>query len=115
MPGKTAAAVSARAQSRIAAVNAAAAYKLYADAPGNRRSIEAREADSAAQSKLAAAVNIFGGLLEMKIPRQCPAADSLILLHCGGRVSLAALTRRQWVTNVHASTAKDEDLKSVFG
>jgi len=42
----------------------------------------------------------------------------LILIHCGGggRASLAALTLQEMgYTNVHAITAKFEDIKNAFG
>ena len=54
----------------------------------------------------------------MQVPKQVPDPDTLILTHCGGggRASLAALTLQQMgYKNVHAITAKYEDIKKVFG
>jgi len=48
----------------------------------------------------------------------CSDPGTLILLHCGGggRASLAALTLQEMgYTNVHAITAKFEDIKNAFG
>jgi len=54
----------------------------------------------------------------MKVAKLCPEADTLILTHCGGggRASLAALTLQEMgYRNVHAITAKYEDIKKIFG
>ena len=80
--------------------------------------IDVREANNAAESKLKDSVNISRGLIEMKVPKLCPDPDTLILTHCGGggRASLAALTLQEMgYSNVHAITAKFDDLKDVFG
>jgi rhodanese-related sulfurtransferase len=77
-----------------------------------------RESDSAADSQLKDSINISRGLIEMKVPKLCPEPDTLILTHCagGGRASLAALTLQEMgYTNVHAITAKFEDIKNAFG
>ena len=114
---KTAAEFIAEAQTKISCVDVATAKNLYDQATG-ALIIDVREADSAAQSKLAESVNISRGLLEMKLPKLCPNPHVLLLTHCGGggRASLAALTLQEMgYTNVHAITARFEDIKQTFG
>ena len=80
--------------------------------------IDVREPEDAANSKLKDSINIPRGLIEMKISNLCPEPDTLILLHCagGGRASLSALTLQEMgYTNVHAITAKFEDIKDSLG
>jgi rhodanese-related sulfurtransferase len=53
----------------------------------------------------------------MKISKQCPNSDILILTHCGGggRASLAALTlQKMGYSNVHAITATFDEIKEMF-
>ncbi|MFT5607771.1 MAG: phage shock protein E, partial [Parvicella sp.] len=55
---------------------------------------------------------------EMKIEKLCVQSDALILTHCGGggRASLAAQSlQKMGYTNVHAITAKYDDIKAEFG
>ena len=118
---KTAAELIAEAQTQISCLDIASAKALYDEAANesaNAVIIDVREANSAAESKLDDSTNISRGLLEMKAPKLCPDPDTLILTHCGGggRASLAALTLQQMgYTNVHAVTAKYDDMKLVFG
>ena len=80
--------------------------------------VDVREAESAAESKLTNSINISRGLVEMKLPKECPDADTLILTHCGGggRASMAAYSLQQMgYTNVHAITARFEDIKDALG
>jgi len=114
---KTAAEFIAEAQAQINCLDVAAAKLLY-DESENVVIIDVREADSAAQSKLNDSINISRGLLEMKVPKQCPDAETVIITHCGGggRASLSALTLKQMgYKNVYAITATYEDIKQVFG
>ncbi len=114
---KTAAELIIEAQARISCLDINAAKSLY-DETDNAFIIDVREANSAAESKLKESTNISRGLIEMKVPKLCTDPDTLILTHCGGggRASLAALTLQQMgYTNVHAITAKYDDLKVIFG
>ena len=114
---KTASELIAEAQARISCLDVPAAKILY-DQSENAIIIDVREVDSAAASKLGDSVNISRGLIEMKVPKLCANPDTLILTHCGGggRASLAALTLQEMgYVNVHAITAKFEDIKSAFG
>lgn len=113
---KTAAELIAEAQSQINCVDANAAKALYEQAD-EALIIDVREAETAAESKLDASTNISRGLLEMKLPKLCDDPDRLILTHCGGggRASLSALTlQKMGYTNVHAITARYEDVKAIF-
>lgn len=113
---RTAAELIAEAQKQIDCLDAAAAKGLYEESE-NAVIIDVREANSASESKLADAVNISRGLIEMKMPKLCPDPGTLILTHCagGGRASLAALTLQQMgYTNVYAITAKFDDIKNTF-
>ena len=113
---KTAGELIAEAQTMISCLDVASAKKLY---DGSKNIIiDVREPESAANSKLKDSVNIPRGLIEMKVPNLCPEPDTLILLHCagGGRASLTALTLQEMgYTNVHAITAKFEDIKDALG
>ena len=114
---KTAAELIAQAQKQISCIDIASAKRLYQESQ-NAVIIDVREANSADESKLKDATNISRGLLEMKTPKLCPDPDTLIMTHCGGggRASLAALTlQNMGYTNVHAITAKFDDLKVEFG
>jgi len=114
---KTANELIAVAQTQIDCLDAVSAKALYDGAEGTVI-LDVREAANAEESKLQDSVNISRGLIEMKVPKLCPDADTLILIHCGGggRASLAALTlQNMGYTNVHAITAKFEDIKIVFG
>jgi len=105
------------AQTKIDCLDIASAKALYEESE-NAVIIDVREANSAAESKLKDSTNISRGLIEMKVPKLCPDPDTLILTHCGGggRASLAALTLQEMgYTNVHAITAKYDDLKNIFG
>ena len=107
----------AEAQAEINCVDAGAAKSLY-DNASSVIILDVRECTSADESKLSESVNIPRGLVEMKFPKVCQDPNTLILTHCagGGRASLTALTLQQMgYTNVHAITAKYEDIKSVFG
>lgn len=107
----------AEAQTRIKCLDVSSAKTLYEDSE-NVVIIDVREPESAANSKLKDSINIPRGLIEMKVPNLCPEPDTLILLHCagGGRASLAALTLQEMgYTNVHAITAKFEDIKNALG
>jgi len=107
----------AEAQTKISCLDVSSAKTLYEDSK-NVVIIDVRESESAANSKLKDSINIPRGLIEMKIPNLCPEPDTLILLHCagGGRASLTALTLQEMgYTNVHAITAKFEDIKNALG
>ena len=80
---KTAAELIEQAQQQISCVDIPTAKKLYEEAE-DAVILDVREADSAAESKLTDSVNISRGLVEMKVPKLCPDADTLILTHCGG-------------------------------
>lgn len=114
---KTAADLIAEAQEEISCVDVNTAKALF-DKNEAAAIIDVREPDSAAESKLSDSVNISRGLIEMKVPKLCPNPDTVILTHCGGggRASLAAFTLKQMgYNNVHAITAKYENIKDVFG
>jgi rhodanese-related sulfurtransferase len=114
---KTAGELISEAQQKIQCLDVSAAKELY-DRSEDVVIIDVREADSAAESKLSGSVNISRGLLEMKMPKQCPDPDTVILTHCGGggRASLAALTLQEMgYNNVYAITARYEDIKEQFG
>ncbi len=114
---KTAAELIAKAQAQIDCLDITSAKTLYEESE-NTVIIDVREANNAAESKLKDSVNISRGLIEMKVPKLCPDPDTMILTHCGGggRASLAALTLQEMgYSNVHAITAKFDDIKDVFG
>jgi len=114
---KTADELIAEAQTRISCFDISSTKTLYEDSD-NVVIIDVREPESAANSKLKDSINIPRGLIEMKVPNLYPDPDTLILLHCagGGRASLAALTLQEMgYTNVHAITAKFEDIKNALG
>ncbi|MEH6579245.1 MAG: rhodanese-like domain-containing protein [Amphritea sp.] len=114
---KTADELIAEAQAQIDCLDVSSAKALY-DASENALIIDVREAASAADSKLRTSVNISRGLIELKVQKLCPDPDTLILTHCagGGRASLSALTlQKMGYTNVHAITAKFDDIKATFG
>ena len=114
---KTAGDLIKEAQQHIECVDVATAKQLYDDNPG-AVIVDVREADSAAESKLSDSIKISRGLVEMKLPKECPDADTLILTHCGGggRASLAAYSLQQMgYTRVHAITAPYDEIKKVFG
>jgi len=114
---KTASELIAEAQAQIDCVDVSSAKALY-EGVENGLIIDVREADSAAKSKLEDSINVSRGLIEMKVPKLCSDPDTLILMHCGGggRASLAALTlQAMGYTNVHAITAKFQDIKDAFG
>jgi rhodanese-related sulfurtransferase len=107
----------AEAQTKINCLDVSSAKTLYEDSE-NIVIIDVREPESAAEYKLKDSINIPRGLIEMKVPNLCPEPDTLILLHCagGGRASLTALTLQEMgYTNVHAITAKFEDIKNALG
>jgi rhodanese-related sulfurtransferase len=100
----------------ISCLNVSSAKTLYEDSKSII--IDVRDPEDAAISKLKDSINIPRGLIEMKISNLCPESETLILLHCagGGRASLSALTLQEMgYTNVHAITAKFEDIKDALG
>lgn len=102
---------------QINCLDAVAAKRLYDQEGGKALIVDVREED-ATMSRLASAVNIARGLIEMKMPMLCPAEDTLILVHCagGGRASLAtARLQEMGYTNAYAITDKYEDIKAIFG
>jgi phage shock protein E len=114
---KTAGELIAEAQTKIDCLDVQSAKSLY-DSSESAFIIDVREADSAATDKLVDSINISRGLIEMKVSKLCSEPDALILTHCagGGRASLAALTlQKMGYTNVHAITAKFQDIKDTFG
>jgi rhodanese-related sulfurtransferase len=114
---KTAGELIAEAQTKIDCLDVLSAKALYENSE-NAFIIDVRESDSAETSKLVDSINISRGLIEMKVPKLCSDPDTLILTHCagGGRASLAALTLQEMgYTNVHAITAKFQDIKDTFG
>ena len=114
---KTAGDLIKEAQQHIECVDAATAKQIYDANPG-AVIVDVREADSAAESKLGQSINISRGLIEMKLPKECPDPDTLILTHCGGggRASLAAHTLGQMgYRKVYAITAPYDEIKKVFG
>ena len=114
---KTAGDLIKEAQQHIDCVDVATAKALFDDNPGTLI-VDVREADSAAESKLSDSINISRGLVEMKLPKECPDPNRLILTHCGGggRASLAAYSLKQMgYTRVHAITAPYDEIKKVFG
>ena len=114
---KTAADLIAEAQTKINCVSVEEAKKLYQNSD-NAVILDVRESDTAEKSKLKDSVNISRGLIEMKVPNLCEDPDTLILTHCGGggRASLAAATLKEMgYNNVHAITAKYDDIKKEFG
>jgi phage shock protein E len=114
---KTAGDLIKEAQQHIKCLDVETAKKFF-DGNDNLVIIDVREAASAAESKLSCSINISRGLIEMKIPKVCPEADTVILTHCGGggRASLAAHSLQQMgYTNVYAITASFDDLLKTFG
>lgn len=92
--------------------------KQLANTSENVVILDVREPHEAAESKLEVSINIPRGLLEMKVQSHCNEPQALILTHCaaGGRASLAAARLHEMgYTNVHAITAKFEDIKKAFG
>ena len=114
---KTAGDLISEAQQHIECVDVATAKKLVDENPG-AVIIDVREAHSADESKLSDSINISRGLLEMKVQKVCPQANTVILTHCGGggRASLAAHTLNQLgYTEVYAITAPFDEIREVFG
>ena len=114
---KTAGDLIKEAQQHIDCVDAATAKNMYDDNPG-AVILDVRETESAAESKLNDSINISRGLVEMKLPKECPDPDTLILTHCGGggRASLTAQSLKQMgYTRVYAITAPYDDIKKIFG
>ena len=113
---KTAGELIEAAQLEINCVDANTAKLLY-DGSENSVIIDVREVKNYEESSLNDSINISRGLLEMKISKQCPNPDILILTHCGGggRASLAALTlQKMGYSNVHAITATFDEIKGIF-
>ena len=105
------------AQQHIECVDVQTAKKIYDENP-DAVILDVRESENAAESKLKDSINISRGLVEMKLPRQCPHPNTLILTHCGGggRASLTAKTLRQMgYDRVYAITAPYDEIKKVFG
>ena len=105
------------AQQRIECVDVQTAKKIYDENP-DAVILDVRESENAAESKLKDSINISRGLVEMKLPRQFPHPNTLILTHCGGggRASLTAKTLRQMgYDRVYAITAPYDEIKKVFG
>ena len=93
------------------------AAKELADKSNNVMILDVREPQEVAESKLEQAINIPRGILEMKIQNHCAEPETLILIHCagGGRASLAAARLHEMgYRNVHAITAKFDEIKKVF-
>ncbi len=114
---KTAGDLIKEAQQHINCVDVAGAREIYGQSEG-AVIIDVREAESAAESRLSDSINISRGLLEMKISRHCPDADTVILTHCGGggRASLAAHSLQQMgYTRVYAITAPFDEILKAFG
>lgn len=114
---KTAGDLIKEAQQHIDCVDVATAKQLYDENP-DAVILDVRESESAAESKLTDSINISRGLVEMKLPKECPDADTLILTHCGGggRASLAACSLKQMgYTRVLAITAPYDEIKKTFG
>ena len=104
------------AQQEIECVDVATARQICRDNP-DAVIIDVREADSVAESKLDDSHHISRGLLEMKVHKVCPQANTVILIHCGGggRASLAARTLGQiGYQHVYAITAPYEEIKKAF-
>jgi phage shock protein E len=104
-------------QQHIECVDIETARKIYAE-NSDAVIVDVREADSVAKSKLADSVHISRGLLEMKVHKVCPEANTVILTHCGGggRASLAAHTLQGIGYNkVYAITAPYDEIKKAFG
>ena len=105
------------AQQHIECVDVETAKKIYDEDP-DAVIVDVREAHSADESKLTDSINISRGLVEMKLPKECPHPDTLIITHCGGggRASLAAHSLKQLgYTRVYAITAPFDEIKKVFG
>lgn len=114
---KTAADLIREAQQHIECLDVAAAKKLY-DENSDAVIVDVREIDSVNESKLRDSIHVSRGLVEMKLPKQCPDANTLIMTHCGGggRASLAAHSLRQMgYKRVYAITAPYNEIKEVFG
>jgi rhodanese-related sulfurtransferase len=114
---KTAGDLISEVQQHIECVDVATAKKIYDESPG-AVIIDVRESHSANESSLSDSVNISRGLLEMKVHKACPEANTVILTHCGGggRASLAAYSLKQMgYTEVYAITAAFDDIRKVFG
>ena len=106
----------AEAQQNCNCLNIADAKTLF-DTTTSAVLLDVREPQEAAKSKIDGSINIPRGLLEMKIQQHCSEANSLILIHCaaGGRASLAAVRLQEMgYSNVHAITAKFDDIKTTF-
>ena len=106
----------AEAQQNCNCLNIADAKALF-DTATSAVLLDVREPQEAAESKIDCSINIPRGLLEMKIQQHCSDASNLILIHCaaGGRASLAAARLQEMgYNNVHAITAKFNDIKATF-
>jgi rhodanese-related sulfurtransferase len=114
---KTAGDLISEVQQHIECVDVSTAKKIYDESP-DAVIVDVRESHSANESKLSNSVNISRGLLEMQVHKECPAATTVILTHCGGggRASLAAYSLKQLgYTEVYAITAPFDEIKKVFG
>jgi phage shock protein E len=113
---KTAADLIKRAQEKINCIDVKSAKQLF-DSAGNVFIFDVREAEDVTKGKVRQSIHISRGLLEMKIHKHCPDADSIILTHCagGGRASLSALTLQQMgYTQVYAIAGTFDDIKAAF-
>ena len=114
---KTADELIREAQQHIDCVDVQTAKKIYDESP-DAVIIDVRETESANQSKLNDSVHISRGLIEMKMPKECPNPSTLILTHCagGGRASLTARSLKEMgYDEVYAITAPYDEIKKVFG
>lgn len=113
---KTASILIDEAKLQISCLDIASAKALYERSEA-KVILDVREVEAANQSKVNDSLNIARGLIEMKMPTLYTDPSTLILVHCagGGRASLAALSlQKMGYTNVHAITAKFEDIRQVF-
>ena len=114
---KTADEIIREAQQHIECVDVATAKRIF-DENSDAVIVDVREAEKARESKLADSINIDRGLLEYQVHKFCPAAQTVVITHCGGggRASMAAHTLKQMgYMQVYAITAPYEEIKRVFG
>lgn len=98
---KTAGELITKAQKEIDCVNPVEAKTLF-DNSNDAVIVDVRETKNFDESSLEDSINIPRGLLEMLIEKNCQNSETLILTHCagGGRASLAALTLKEWDTQM---------------
>ena len=80
--------------------------------------VDVREESEWAGGHLPGAIHLGKGVIERDIEKAIPDTDAQIICYCGGGFRSALVAdnlQKMGYTNVHAITAKFDDIKAVFG